>query len=146
MCFWNCLALSMIQQMLAMWFLVSLPFLDPAVHLEVLDSNTVKPNLQDYLANVLNDCNCLVVWTSFGIALLRVWNENWPFLVLGHCWVFQTCWHIKCSTFTASSFRIWNSSAGIPSPPLASFIVMLPKAHLTSHFRMSGSRWETTPS
>ena len=36
----------------------------------------------------------------------------------GHCWVFQICWHIECSTFTASS-RIWNSSAGIPSPPLA---------------------------
>jgi len=27
-----------------------------------------------------------------------------------HCWVFQICWHIECSTFTASSFRIWNSS------------------------------------
>ena len=37
----------------------------------------------------------------------------------GHCWVFQICWHIECSTFTASSFRIWNSSAGIPSPSLA---------------------------
>ena len=59
----------------------------------------------------------------------------------GHCWVFQICWHIECSTFTALSFRIWNSSTGIPSPPLAFFIVMLPKAHLTSHSRMSGSRW-----
>ena len=28
----------------------------------------------------------------------------------GHCRVFQICWHIECSTFTASSFRIWNSS------------------------------------
>ena len=36
----------------------------------------------------------------------------------GHCCVFQICWHIKCSTLTASSFRIWNSSTGIPSPPL----------------------------
>ena len=59
----------------------------------------------------------------------------------GHWWDFQICWHIECSTFTASSFRIWNSSTGIPSPPLALFIVMLPKAHLTSHSRMSGSRW-----
>ena len=24
----------------------------------------------------------------------------------GHCRVFQICWHIECSTFTASSFRI----------------------------------------
>ena len=62
----------------------------------------------------------------------------------GHCWVFQICWYIQCSTFTASSFRIWNSLAGILSPPLALFIVMLPKAHLTSHSRMFGSRWVIT--
>ena len=62
----------------------------------------------------------------------------------GHCWVFQICWHIECNTLTASSFRIWNSSVGIPSPSLALFIVMLPKANLTSHSRMSGSRWVIT--
>ena len=60
------------------------------------------------------------------------------FQFCGHCWVFQICWHIEYSTFKASSFRVWNSSTEIPSPPLALFIVMLPKAHLTSHFRMSG--------
>ena len=60
------------------------------------------------------------------------------FLSCGHCWVFQMCWQIECSTFTTSSFRIWNSSTGIPSPPLALFVVMLPKADLTSHSRMSG--------
>jgi len=54
----------------------------------------------------------------------------------GHCWVFQICWHIECSTFIASPFRIWNSSTGIPSPPLVLFIVMISKAHLTSHSRM----------
>ena len=57
----------------------------------------------------------------------------------GHCWVFQICWRIECSTFTASYFRVWNSSTGILSPPLALFVVMLSKAHLTSHSRMSGS-------
>ena len=64
----------------------------------------------------------------------------------GQCWIFQICWYIECSTFTASSFRMWNSSTGIPSPPLALFVVMLSKAHLTSHSRMSGSRWVITPS
>ena len=64
----------------------------------------------------------------------------------GHCWVLQICWHIVCSTFTALSFRIWNSSPGIPLPPLALFVVILPKAHLTSHSRMSGPRWVITPS
>ena len=64
----------------------------------------------------------------------------------GHCWVFQICSRIECSTLTALSFRIWNSSARIPSPPLALFVVKLPKAQLTSHSGMSGFRWETTPS
>ena len=84
-------------------------------------------------------------------------NILWHCLSLGLEWkltfsspvataVFQICWHIECSTFTASSFRIWNSSTGIPSPPLALFVVMLSKAHLTSHSRMSGSRWVITPS
>ena len=52
---------------------------------------------------------------------------------------------IQPSHFNSIIFRIWNSSAGTPSPPPALFIVMLPKAHLTSHSRMSGSKWVTTP-
>ena len=63
----------------------------------------------------------------------------------GHCWVFKICWHIEGSIFTASSFRICDST-GIPSPPLALFIVMLPKTCLTSQSRMSGSRSVITPS
>ena len=51
---------------------------------------------------------------------------------------------ISC-VLSASSFRIWNSSTGIPSPPLALFVV-IPKAHLTLDSRMSGSRWVITPS
>ena len=49
----------------------------------------------------------------------------WVFQSCGHCWVFQICWHIECSTFTALSFRIWSSSTGIPSPPLALFVCFL---------------------
>ena len=92
----------------------------------------LKPGLKDLehnLGSMWNEYNCMVVWAFFGIALLWEWNENWPFPTGGHCWVFQICWHIEFSTFTTSSFRIWNGSAGIPSPPLALFIVMLPKAH-----------------
>ena len=63
-----------------------------------------------------------------------------------NCWIFQICRHIECSTFTASSFRIWNSSTEIPLPPLALFIVMLPKAHLTLHSRKSVSKWVITAS
>ena len=83
-----------------------------------------------------------ILWHCLSLGL--EWKLTF-FQSCGHCWVFQTCWHIECSTFTASSFRIWNSSTGMPSPPLALFVVMLPKAHLTSHSRMSGSRWVITP-
>ena len=62
----------------------------------------------------------------------------------GHCSLFQICWCIECNTLTATSFRIWNSSAGISSPPLVLFIVF-PKAHLTSHSKISVSRWVITP-
>ena len=107
----------------------------------------LKPSLENfehYFTSVWDECNCALVWAFFGIAFLWGWNENWHYQSCGHCWVFQICWHIEYSTFTASSFRMWNSSTGIPSPPLALFVVMLPKAHLTSHSRMSGSRWVIT--
>ena len=108
----------------------------------------LKPSLKDfehYLASMWDERNCVVVWTFFGIALLWDWNENWPFPVLWPLLSFPNCWYIECSTFTASSFRIWNSSAGNPSPVIGFFIVMLPKVHLTSHSRMSSSKWVTTP-
>ena len=108
----------------------------------------LKPGLENfehYFANVWDECNCAVVWAFFGTAF-GIGMKTDLFQSCGHCWVFQICWHIECSTFTTSSFRIWNSSTGIPSPPLALFIVMLSKAHLTSHSRMSGSRWVITPS
>ena len=70
--------------------------------------------------------------------------QNWLFIALFLLLSFPYLLHIECSTLTALSFRIWNSSVGIPSPPPASFITMLAKACLTSHSRMSGSRFLTT--
>ena len=56
--------------------------------------------------------------------------KNGLFGSCGHCWIFQICWLIECSTFTVSSFRILNSSTGIPLPPLALFAMMRPTSHL----------------
>ena len=103
----------------------------------------LKPGLENfehYFTSVWDECNCSIVWAFFGIAF-RIGMKTDFFQSCGYCWVFQICWHIECSTFTASSFRIWKSSTGIPSLPLALFVVMLPKAHLTLHSRMPGSRW-----
>ena len=109
------------------------------------DQILLKPSLKDFehnLASMWNRHNCIVFGTFFGISFLWDWNEN-CFKYCGHCWVFQICWHTECSTLTASSFRIWNSSTGIRSPPPVLFVVILPNAHLTSHSRKSGRRWVT---
>jgi len=103
-------------------------------------------NFQHYFASLWDECNCAVVWTFIWHCFsLGVGMKTDLFQSCGHCWVSQICWHIECSTLRVSSFRNWNSSAETPSPPLALFLVMLPKAHWTSHTRMSGSRWVITP-
>ena len=50
---------------------------------------------------------------------------------------------IECKT---PSFTVLNSSTRFPLPSLSLLISVLPKAHLTSHLRISGSGWLTTPS
>ena len=83
----------------------------------------LKSSLKDfehYIASIWNECSCVVVWTFFGIAFLWDWIENLPFPVLRPLLIFQICWHMECLTFTASNLRIWNSSAGFPSPLLES--------------------------
>ena len=136
--------------MLAIWSPVPLPFLNPAC--------TSESSWFIYCWSL--------TWRILSISLLAyemstfVWyfghSLAFPFFGIGmktdlfqsccHCWVFQISWHIECSTFTVSSFRIWNSSTKIPSPPLALFVVMLPKVYLTLHSRLSGSRWVITAS
>ena len=128
----------MIHQMLASWSLVP-PFLNPAW--------TSGSSLLTYcwslawriLSITLLACEMsAIVWSfehSLALPFIGIGMKTDLFQSCGHCWIFQICWHIECSTFTALSFRIWNNSTGIPSPPLALFIVMLPKAHLTSDSR-----------
>ena len=41
----------------------------------------LKPHLENF-AIMWNECNCVVVWTFFDIALFWDWNENQPFPVL----------------------------------------------------------------
>ena len=151
MFFWKSLAFSMIQQTLTIWTLVPLPLLNPAwtsgsswftycwsLAWRILSMMTL---LAGEMSAVVQKFEHSLALPFFGIGMTTDLIQS-----CGHYWVFQICWHTECSTFTASSFRIWNSSARIPSPPLALFIVMLPEAHLTSHSRMSDSRWVITPS
>ena len=146
MFFWNSFSFSMIQWMLAIWSLVPLLLLNPtwtsgSSQFTYCWSKPGLENFEHYFASMWNECNCVLVWTFFDTALLWTWNENWPFPVLWPLLSFP-----NLLAYWVSSFRIWNSSAGIVSPPLALFAVMLPQACLTSDSRMSGSRWVITPS
>ena len=131
--------------MLAIWSLVPLPFLNPAW----ASGNSQFIYCWSLTWRILNmtllTCEMSAIVHSLALLFFGTGRKTDPFQSCGHWWVFQILC-IECSILTASPFRIWNNSAGIPSPPLALFIVMLPKAHLTSHARMSGSRWVITPS
>ena len=136
--------------MLAIWSLVPLPFLKPA-WISGSSQFTYWWSMAWRIFSItLLVCEMSgIVWYfehSLALPFFGIGMKTDLFQSCGHCWVFQICWYIACRTFTASSFRIWNSSTGIPSCPLALFIVMLPKAHLNSYSRMSSSKWVITPS
>ena len=99
----------------------------------------LKPGLENFehcFASAWDKCHCVVVWTFFGMVFLWDWNENWLFPVLWPLLSFPVLLAYWVQHFHSIIFRIWNSSAGIPSPPLALIIVMLPKDHWTLHSRM----------
>ena len=135
----------MIQQMLVIWSLVPLPFLNSA---ETSGSSwfTYYWSLawrifEHYFASMWNECNCVVVWTFFGIALLWDWNENWLFQSCGHCWVFQICWqHFHSIIFQDLKQLSWNSHHLHYLCSQWCFLSPI------SHSRMSGSRWVITSS
>ena len=125
----------MIQQMLANWSLVPLPFLKPAWTSEAL--------LREF-------------WVLFSYSMRRVqlcgilsilchglwdWNEDWHFPVLWLLLCFPNLLTYWVQHFHIIVFQDLKNSTGIPSPLLALFTMMCPKAHLTLHSRMSGSRW-----
>ena len=151
MFFWNSLAFSMIQWILAIWSLVPLPFLNPAWTSGSSQFMHCLSLAWRILSFTLLACevNAIVWYFEYSLALpffgigtkTDLFQFLFPVLSRKPSAEFSIiCWHIECSTLIASSFWNWNSTVGILSPPLALFIVMLPKAHLTSHSRMSGSR------
>ena len=80
------LDLLIIQQILAIWSLVPLPFSKSSLNILKFSVRILlKPDLENfehYFAIMWNECSCVVIWTFFGIALLWDWNENWHFPVL----------------------------------------------------------------
>ena len=127
MFFWHSFAFSMIPRMLAVWSLFPLPFLNQAWTSGSSWLTYYWSLAWRILSITLLACEMsAVAWTFFCIAFLWDWNENWPFPALWPLLNFPNLLAYWVSTLTASSLKIWNSSSGIPSPPLALFVVMLP--------------------
>ena len=141
MFFWNSLAFSLTQWMLAIWSLVPLLLQNPDCASGISQFRYRWSLAWRILSIILLACEMSsIVWKfahPLTLPFFEIRMKTDLSLYCGHCWVFQICWHTECSTLIASSFRILNSSAGIPSHPLALLVVVLPKAHLTSHSRCS---------
>ena len=107
--------------MLVIWSLVPLPFLNQAWTSGSSQFTYYWSLTCRILSITLLTCqmSTTVWWFEHSLALpfFGIGMKTDLFQSCGHCWVFQICWHIESSIFTASSFRIWNSSTGIPSPP-----------------------------
>ena len=113
--------------MLPIWSLVPLVPKSSLYIWKFLVHVLLKPSLKDFEhnpASMWNELNCRVVWTSFGIALLSELEWKLTFSSPVATAEFPTFADTECSTLTASSFRIWNSLAEIPSPPPALYVVM----------------------
>ena len=134
----------MIQQILAIWSVFPLPFLNPIFTSGIFQIMYCWSLTWRILSITLLLCEMSAVVHSLNVlshCLVWNWNEIWPFPVLWQLLSFPNLLAYWVQHFYSIISQIWNSSTGIPSPPLALFTVMLPKAHLTSPSRMSGSRW-----
>ena len=90
----------------------------------------LKPGLENfehYFTSVWDEGNCAVVWAFFGIVFLWDWNENWPFPVLWPLLSFPNLLTYWVQQFHNIIFQDLKWLNGIPSCPLALFIVMLPR-------------------
>ena len=96
--FWNSLAFSMIQRMLAIWSLVPLPFLNPAFTSRSSRVMYCWSLAWRILSITLLACemSAIVWWFEHSLALpfFEIGMRIDLFQSCGHCWVFQICWHI----------------------------------------------------
>ena len=122
MFFWNFLDFSMTQWMLPIWSQFPLPFLNPSWTSGSSWFTYCKSLAWRILSMILLACEkSAIVWLfehclALPFFMIRMKTDLLQSCV--HCWVFQICWHVECSTVITLSFRIWNSSTWIPSPPL----------------------------
>ena len=103
-------------------------------------------NFEHYFASRWDECNCAVAWIFLALPFLGTGMKTDLSSPVSTAELSNFAGILSAGLSQHHFFRVWNSTAGIQSPQLAMFVVMLPKALLTSHSRMSGSRWVITPS
>ena len=100
MFFWNSLAFLMIEQMLAIWSLVPLPFLNPDCTCRSSQFTSYWSLAGRTLSNTLLAGEMsVIVWYfehSLTLSFFGIGMKTDLFQSCGHCWVFQICWHIEC--------------------------------------------------
>ena len=115
-CFSGTLAFSMIQQMLALWSQVPLPFLNPVWTSGISQFTYCWSTACRFFSITLLECKMIInVWYfehSLTLPFFGIGMKTDIFQSCGHFCVFQICQCIGSSTFITSSFRTWNSSAG----------------------------------
>ena len=67
----------------------------------------LKPGLENFYL-LACELSAVVWWFehSMTFPFFEIEMKTDLFQPCGHCCIFQICWHIECSTLTASSFRI----------------------------------------
>ena len=94
----------------------------------------LKPDLENfehYFTSVWDECICAITWTFFwncpslGLKIKLIFSSP------GATAEFSKFAGILSAALSQHYLLIWNSSTGIPSPPLALFVVIVCKAHLT---------------
>ena len=103
--------------MLAIWSLVPLPFLNLTWTSGSLQFTYCWSLAWRILSITLLACEMGAVVHSLALPFFGIGMKTDLFQSCGHCWVFQICWHIECSTFTAG--------AKTPKSPLQSLDTFL---------------------
>ena len=107
-------------------------------------------NFQHYFASMWDECNCVILWTFFGIAFLWDWNENRTFPVLWPLLSFPNLLAYWMQHFHSLILQDDNSQpCRTPFPILNQSIVPCPVLTVASwpaySFLRRQIRWFATP-
>ena len=131
----------MIQRMLANWSLVPLPFLNPTCTSGSSQFmycwSLIWRILSITFVSVWDECNCVVVWTFFGIAFLWDWNENWPFPVLWPLLSFP-----DLLAYWVQHFHSWRMDKQNTVYPGNRILFSLKSEHRTDTFHRMNTAWK----